>query len=66
MQVIRVTANSPPLDGQREGVGTGEMDILLEVGGIDEDIAVKMTMIQVHIDIQNCYFRGGGMSSPSL
>ena len=51
-EVIRVTADTPPLDGQRVGngafgrrVAAGKMEVLLEVGEFDMDGGVELTMI---------------------
>ena len=38
---------------------TGELEILLEVGGFDVDEDVEMTIIQVHIQPTTCWIKGG-------
>jgi len=60
MEVIYLAADSPSPDGQREcdgafgeyGVTAGKIEVLLEVGGFDNDGDVEITTIQAHNNIQ--------------
>ena len=42
-------------------MAAGKMEILLEVGRLDMDGGVELTMIHMHIDVQKCDFGGGGV-----
>ena len=60
MEVIYLAADSPSPDGQRGcdgafgeyGVTAGKIEVLLEVGGFDNDGDVEITTIQAHNNIQ--------------